>query len=138
MSNKPFKKFLPAIIWLLIVIVLLSLPGSTLPGATWMNKIQLDKWVHIFLFSMLTIFFCFPILNAKQKPSTQYFIQYLIIAILTSIIIGIIMEYVQKYYIPDRSFDIWDIVADSVGSIIGGIFSFLRYKKSPDRNQGRN
>lgn len=137
MPQITFRKILPGFIWLLLVIILLSLPSSTLPSATWMSKIQIDKWVHIFLFSMLTIFFCFPLLYAKQKPSIKYFTKYLIIATLTSIAIGIIMEYIQKY-IPGRSFDIWDIVADSIGAIVGAIFCSLRYKKSPDRHQGRN
>lgn len=138
MSKISFKKIFPGFIWLLLVITLLSLPGSTLPSAAWMSKIQIDKWVHIFLFGMLTISFCFPLLYTKQKPSPKYLTKYLIIATVSSITVGIIMEYVQKNYIPSRSFEIWDIAADSVGSIIGAIFCLLRYKKSPDRHQGRN
>jgi len=38
------------------------------------------------------------------------------------IILGIVMEYVQKYFIPNRSFDGYDIVADIVGSALAGLW----------------
>ena len=42
---------------------------------------------------------------------------------------GIAMEFVQKYFIPNRSFDIGDIIADGVGSIMGLIISLKVYIK---------
>ena len=38
---------------------------------------------------------------------------------LGSSVYGIIMEYIQKYFIPNRSFDLVDILADTIGSIAG-------------------
>lgn len=43
---------------------------------------------------------------------------------------GIAMEFVQKYFIPNRSFDAGDIIADGIGSIIGVLYSLRRYKKN--------
>lgn len=133
-----FKKILPGIIWLIIIVILLSLPGSAFPSKNWMSKIWLDKWVHIFLFGMLTILFCLPLLYNKEKL-LLHSIMYIIVATLISIMVGVIMEFVQKYFIPNRSFEILDIAADSIGSIIGCVFCMQRYKKiSPNRNWGRN
>jgi len=42
---------------------------------------------------------------------------------------GVIMEYVQKYFIPNRSFDIGDILADTIGSIAGLVFATKVYIK---------
>ena len=42
---------------------------------------------------------------------------------------GIMIEYIQRYFIPNRSFDVGDIIADGVGSLAGVIFSFKRYIK---------
>ena len=39
------------------------------------------------------------------------------------------MELVQKYFIPNRSFDLMDILADGTGSAIGFVFSRYRYIK---------
>ena len=36
---------------------------------------------------------------------------------------GITMEYVQKYFIPRRDFDVEDILADVIGSALGFIIS---------------
>ncbi|MDB5210059.1 MAG: VanZ family protein, partial [Sediminibacterium sp.] len=57
---------------------------------------------------------------------------------------GTIMEFVQKYWIPNRSFEIADILADSTGSLLAYLASrwkFLgRVKKKigPDGNRDRN
>jgi len=42
---------------------------------------------------------------------------------------GIVMEFIQKYFIPNRSFDIGDIIADAAGSLLGLIYSAWRYIK---------
>jgi len=48
---------------------------------------------------------------------------------------GIVMEIVQHYFIPFRSFDIGDMIADSIGAIAGyfisvrGIKNIERYIK---------
>ncbi len=124
------KKLFPAFIWLLIIVVLLSLPGSSLPSKTWMSKIQLDKWIHTFVFFVLTILLCLPLwYKPKSIVKPVYFNQCTIFATLLSIAVGVIMEYIQKYYIPNRSFEVWDIVADSAGSILGFLFCFWQYKK---------
>lgn len=41
---------------------------------------------------------------------------------------GVVMEFVQRNYIPNRSFDAWDIVADTAGSFIA-FFILLKWKK---------
>lgn len=132
-----FKKNLPGLICLAIVITLLSLPGSVFPSQNWMGKIYLDKWVHITLFFILTVSFCLPLRYAKQKIYIGYFVTYTILATLISITVGIVMEYIQKCYIPNRSFELMDIIADSAGSIFGCIFCLRWYKKiNPDRHRG--
>jgi len=42
---------------------------------------------------------------------------------------GIVMEFVQKFFIPNRSFDIGDIAADGVGCILGVLLSVRLYIK---------
>jgi VanZ family protein len=39
------------------------------------------------------------------------------------------MEFIQKYFIPNRSFDVGDIIADGIGCIIGGIVAGRYIKK---------
>ena len=42
---------------------------------------------------------------------------------------GVAMEFVQEYLVSNRSFDVYDIVADAVGCVAGWIFSWQRYIK---------
>ena len=40
---------------------------------------------------------------------------------------GIAMEFVQKYFIPFRSFDFGDIIADGIGCVAGYFFAIKRF-----------
>jgi len=42
---------------------------------------------------------------------------------------GIVMELIQRYFIPNRSFDNGDIIADGVGSAAGLFYSLRRFVK---------
>jgi len=46
---------------------------------------------------------------------------------LGGIVYGTIMEFVQKYWIPNRSFEILDIAADSVGCLLAYLYSRRRF-----------
>ena len=53
---------------------------------------------------------------------------------------GIAMEFVQKYFVPNRSFEIGDIIADTIGSIAGFMVATKTFSKKidPCGNRGRN
>ena len=62
---------------------------------------------------------------AADKKLKIFFIRWAIVCIAY----GVAMEFVQKYFIPNRSFDIGDIMADTVGSLLGLMYSTRRYIK---------
>jgi VanZ family protein len=119
---------LPAIAWVITCTILLTLPASAFPKERWYTKIPMfDKWVHIGLFAILAFLFCWGIIKKEIATSRwrSQFIQTGIICLLY----GIAMEFVQRYFIPNRSFDIGDIIADGVGAAAGVIFCFKRFIK---------
>jgi VanZ family protein len=119
-----------AIGWSLVVTLLLCLPGTEFPTINWLNKIWFDKWVHIGLFLLLVILWCRAFSGKKSETGNQKKL-FTRIALL-GLLYGIMMELVQHYFIPFRSFDYGDIVADGVGSFAGFFFSAGRYiKKKP-------
>jgi VanZ family protein len=124
----PHRSSFAFIAWLIFCTVLLTLPGSAFPSENWMGKLQLDKWIHIFLFSMMAFFLCWSVYKTNRKHPEKNK-RYFIIAGLICIAYGIAMEYVQKYYVPNRSFDVGDIIADAVGAVAGTVFSMSRYIK---------
>jgi VanZ family protein len=117
-----------AILWFVFLTILLTLPGSALPQESWLNNITgLDKMIHIGLFAGLTFLWSGSLIKIKKisLPMQQLFVW----VALGSSVYGIIMEYVQKYFIPNRSFDLWDIMADTIGSIAGLVFATKVYIK---------
>ncbi len=117
-------RILPAITWVIIVTVLLCLPGSALPKENWFDKIWLDKWIHVILFSIMVYLWCQYVSTSAGKK-IRYFRQIAIYFFLY----GIAMELVQKYFIPNRSFDLKDILADGLGCVIGLLIAGRYIKK---------
>lgn len=110
-----------AIGWLLIMSILFFLPGSAFPSENWLSKIYFDKLVHVGLFAILI--FLWRSAFDSQSPG------YNTILILSAILYGLTVEYIQRYFVPNRDFDLYDVIADTLGSIIG-LFVWLRvYKK---------
>jgi VanZ family protein len=95
--------YLLAISWLALVVYTCCMPASTLPKVPIIPNA--DKAVHFCFYAVLTyLWYC---ANSNIK-----LLQYCIV----SICIGIVIELIQKYFIPGRSFDVWDIVANSMGA----------------------
>ena len=100
------------------------MPGSAFPQETWYSRIWLDKWVHIGLFAVLVICWCWA-LKGRPTGKQQLFMWMAIIAFLY----GIGMELVQRYLVVNRSFYVGDIIADGVGALAGLWFSSRTYIK---------
>lgn len=111
------KKFLPGIAWFFLVLILICLPGDDLPKVgDWMSAIYFDKWVHVGLFSILAFLFMIPFCNSDIPLTIKWSF---IIKIAISISIwGLTTEFIQKFFIPGRSFDLLDWAADSVGVVL--------------------
>lgn len=113
----PFKKFLPGIAWFFIVGVLTLMPGSDVPKVGWLDNIKnFDKIVHAGLFGGLTFLFFLPYFKARLTLQKKR--NYLIRISLAAIVWGITVEFIQKFYIPGRDFDLLDWAADSAGVLI--------------------
>jgi len=124
------KKFIPGIAWFFLVLVLICLPGSDLPTVDdWLSKIYFDKWVHVGLFAVLAFLFMLPF-SRSGLPSREKW-QFLIRIAMATIIWGLTTELIQKYFVPGRSFDLFDWAADSFGSLTALFFSRMRYFKQP-------
>lgn len=124
------KSFWPGILWFLLSCVAFFIPGAALPDNDWFGKIELDKIIHIGLFAVMVLLWCLPLF---QKPAFASRLPSLLIAI-PFVFFGysILVEFIQHFFIPGRSFDLVDIVADALGCIVGFIF-VKRYQRSrPD------
>ena len=125
-----FISFLPAIAWFILIYILLTLPGKDIPKNDWFEAVYFDKWVHTGLFAGLVFLFSYPLYKTYSYKSSFYFL-----IVLLSVLYGVGMEYVQKYFTIDRTFDITDMLADTFGSLLGYAFFYFIGKKLTQKNK---
>lgn len=118
-----FRKFIPGTAWFLLVTVACCFPGSSLPPVNnWWNRIYFDKWIHAGLFATWTLLWMHPVvssfLSAKEKKIWLYIISAIIC------LWGLAIEFIQKYFVPGRSFDWFDWLSDMAGVLF--ILMFYR------------
>ena len=120
MRSITLKSFILPAIWFAFITVILTLPGSSFPKETWLNKIYFDKIFHVSIFFILVLLFFWPFSRTTISESKKKKIFFTII--LSAITYGIIIEFIQKYWIPGRSFELLDILADATGSVLVVVF----------------
>lgn len=101
---------------------LFFLPGSDLPKEDWLPGLYFDKWVHAGLFFVL-VFLC----RSAFHPKIKY---YALILLLLALLYGFSVEIIQKEWIPQRDYDLYDVAADMAGSIAGLLFWLWIHKKN--------
>nr|WP_245402647.1 VanZ family protein [Pontibacter sp. E15-1] len=93
------------------------LPSSSLPAVSVWALFSFDSFAHVFLFSILIFLMIvglakqFTFLRIKHYP-----IRY---ALLFSSAFGISIELLQHFFIPGRQGDIYDVLANTFGCLIG-------------------
>lgn len=128
MEKISFRKFLPGIAWFLVIMILTCLPGSDLPKVGWLEKIHFDKLVHIGMFAVLVFLFSFPYF--KSQPHSAKKIHYFLVIAIIASLWGLAIEFIQKYFVVGRSFDLLDWAADSLGSLISFLYCRSRIEKT--------
>jgi VanZ family protein len=111
-------QFIPVVIWFIIANILFFMPGQDLPSSGFLEDIYFDKWVHIGLFSGLTFLTAYPFIRARRSTKKM-----LIKISILFVIYGVSVEFIQKYFASERSFDISDMIADTVGCCFGYVVS---------------
>ena len=106
--------FLPAILCYLLIFILSSIRFQVEAGIP-----SLDKGVHlvefILLGFLLSLGYFLSIEGSPRKKSAW--------VLISGILLGGMIE-IHQYFLPTRSFEILDLVADSLGILIG-LFFFI-------------
>lgn len=113
-------KFYFILAWLLIgfIIILSLLPGNDLPKLNWWDDLQFDKIGHILSYGVTA--WCFKTFYLNQVQTSR--ISFIYIAL---IILGISLECLQHIMHLGRHFDLFDIVANSLGVGLVALFKKL-------------
>lgn len=114
---------LPAIVWSVIILVLTLSPGVYIPQEFDWNLIRADLLAHFFVFAVLVFLmmqgFTRQHTNASLRSNATVY------AVVIAVVYGGVLEVIQGF-IPERSFDYFDMVANAVGSFSGwGAFTLM-------------
>ena len=127
-KRSSLKRFIPGIAWFFLVLFLICLPGSDIPPVEdWLDAIYFDKWVHTGLFAGLTFLFIYPV--SKLNLSNSFKKNSAIKIAIAACIWGLTTEFIQRFFIPSRSFDLFDWAADSFGILMAFTWCWKKYLK---------
>jgi VanZ family protein len=119
------SRIIPAIVWLTLILFATLSPGKQLPKTPDINGF--DKLIHLGLFLILTLLWnrAWDVISGKPKTlnKSKLFTNYLVFGILFAILV----EYLQQY-VPDRSFDYGDMIANITGGTLGTICYYLLHR----------
>ena len=100
------------------------MPSSNVPEISWGSALPLDKIAHIILYAMYSFFLGRYL---SERNTKHIFLMILCLAI--PIFYGILMEVLQYYLSPSRSFDMLDIIANIIGSLTGLVLLKTKFLK---------
>ncbi len=122
-----YRYFVPAFLWTLVIIVLISLPVGSLPTVFLKGIQSLDKFSHFLLFAVLGWLLAFAFF--KQKSSDFIVKNRFLLAIAIGFFIGVTTEFYQHFCTSTRLGEVLDVAANFFGTIFGAyIFGLLRPK----------
>jgi hypothetical protein len=101
------KKYRTAahILWAVVVFGLHAMSSKSFPKITFWENLGPDKFVHAFMFFVATALAVFSGWGKLRS-------------IIVWICAGVLLEYYQFYFTTDRSFDWFDVLADSLGVML--------------------
>lgn len=112
-----FKYNYPALLWATFIAVLCGIPGQDLPSADWLELISFDKFVHAGMFAALVFL---TVRGFRKQSSTSFLNRYAAyVAVSFAIAYGGILEILQGALFENRTADVYDFIANTVGCLVG-------------------
>jgi VanZ family protein len=99
--------------WTIIIIVATLLPKEVVSQNNWLNVPHLDKAYHFFSYALMVFFWSMALVEKTPEIKAAR------IAFYGAIILGVLLEILQWQLNVGRHFEILDIIANIIGSIIG-------------------
>jgi len=103
----------PAIGCALLIFILSSIPGDTLPSFNFSLE---DKLQHMIAYSVMGFLLARAVLYQTRFPSWRD--NYIPVVLIFGILFGISDE-IHQYFVPGRVSDVMDLIADSIGIGLG-------------------
>lgn len=115
MYSRSVLGFTLAAAWTLLIFVGCSLPGKEIPQVSLFDHV--DKVIHFTFFFIFTLSWYFYY---------RFNLKIIFWIMVVGVLYGFALEYYQLYFVEGRSFDVWDGLADSLGSMCGGVVAWWK------------
>jgi VanZ family protein len=120
-----FKASWMAPAWTFLIIVLLTIPGSSIPST---GLFEFDKFAHAGLFFVLTVLWLAALANRNASKAIGI--------VFVIVLFSFLSEWYQQLLPFDRTADVFDAIADTVGALLG--LSFWGVRSALSQRQKNN
>jgi len=120
-----FRYNLFAIVWACVIFMLILMPGNNMPDTNIWSFLTFDKFAHFFVFAVLV----FLLVIGFTKQHTYIWLKFNAVKSALAISIGysLLLETGQSL-VPDRTFDLVDMLANTIGCFLGSLLFYFVYK----------
>jgi VanZ family protein len=113
------------IVWAIIIFMLILMPGHNMPDTNIWSFLTFDKFAHFFVFAVLVLLLIIG--YTKQYTYTLLKFNAVKSALITGIGYSLILECGQAL-VPERTFDLADVLANTIGCFLGSLLFYFVYK----------
>jgi len=121
--KKTSNSFVPVLIWALIIVVGSLLSSSKVPSIA-----VSDKGIHFVFYAIFAFLLYFPVYRTKKIAFS--FLGSAVIVVLIGFTFGALIELVQDRYIVGRFGEWLDLVANSLGLLVGALVGVIFKRKA--------
>lgn len=122
-----FKYHYIGIFWGLTILILSGLPGSDFPDLSFWHKVTFDKFAHMLFYAVLVVLLAIGEVKHRRFSSNRS--RSLKIGFVLGVIYGIFIEILQAWVFTARSFDVADMMANTLGCLIGVLFFKINFSE---------
>ena len=117
----------PGILCGIVILILTGLPGSCFPHVK--PALGLDKVAHIIMYAVFSFLCLWGYRQQYVNNGKAYQKRALLLAVIISIAYGGLTEIMQEFFVPLRTGDWFDLLADVIGTCLGGLIFYLFYRQ---------
>jgi VanZ family protein len=110
----------------IVILILTGIPGSCLPRVK--PVVGLDKVVHLLMYAVFAFLCLWGYRKQFITNGKAYHKKALLLALVISIAYGGLTELMQEYFVPLRTGDWIDFLADVIGTLLGVTIFYLFYR----------
>ena len=117
----------PGILCGIAILILTGLPGSLLPSVK--PVIGLDKVVHVLMYAVFAFLCLWGYREQFIDNGSDYRKKAIWLAVVIGVAYGGLTEIIQEAFVPGRTGDWFDFLADGIGTGLGTLLFYLFFHR---------